>query len=283
MMEEPMAVLALFGNPVGHSLSPQIHNAAFAAGHMRAIYLARRVEAPRLGAAVEAAKILGFLGLNLTVPHKEAVLAHLDHVDGQARRIGAVNTVVFRDGRSAGYNTDGEGFLWSLRDLAGFDSTGCRTVVLGAGGGARAVAVALAEAGAERVDVLNRTRQRAEAMLADLGLTGEALAPDRAAAALRQADLVVNCTPQGMWPQVDELPPADPHLFKPTALVADTVYNPRPTRWLQLARQRGCRTLDGLGMLAGQAALAWEVWFGSPGPARQMLATAARALEDGGT
>lgn len=275
----PTHVLALLGDPVEHSLSPLIHNAAFHAAHMRAVYLARRVEPARLGAALEAARVLGFLGLNLTVPHKSAVLAHLDEVDDQARRIRAVNTVVFRDGRAAGCNTDADGFLWSLRDLAHFDPSGCRAVVVGAGGGARAVAVALADAGAERVDVVNRTRARAEALLADLRLAGKALAPGEGGPALAAADLVVNCTTQGMWPEVEGLPPADATALRPSSLVVDTIYNPRPTRWLQLAQQRGCRTLDGLGMLAGQAALAWKVWFGSPGPARQMLAAAAEAMQ----
>lgn len=273
------ARLAVLGDPVAHSLSPAMHNAAFAAVGVPAQYLAQRVAAGELGEALTKARAAGYLGLNLTVPHKEAALAHLDEVEPAARRLGAVNTVVFRDGRAFGTNTDGPGFLWSLTQQAGFDPHGCRAVVVGAGGAARSVAAALAEAGAARVDVVNRTRERAVALATSLGLSGDALDPDQAAAALGQADLVVNCTTQGMWPEVDGRPPADPRGMRPDALAMDIVYNPRPTRWLAMAAERGCRTLDGLGMLAGQAAAAWEVWFGFQGPAQVMMEAAVRALE----
>jgi len=278
--------LAVLGDPVAHSLSPAMHNAAFASHGLDAVYLALRVEASQLAATLQGARAMGFRGVNLTVPHKEAALPLLDEVEDRAARVGAVNTVAFgEDGRAVGYNTDGPGFLWSLQELAGFSPAGCRALVAGAGGAARAVVAALAEAGAERVDVVNRTHSRAEAMLdalarAGFSHRGEALEPATSDEALHHADLVVNCTTQGLWPDVDRMPPLVPAMMKPGALVVDTIYNPRPTRWLVEAARRGCRTLDGLGMLAGQAALAWEAWFGQAGPALEMLATADRALAE---
>lgn len=278
------ATLAVLGNPVAHSLSPVMHNAAFALKGMNAVYLALRVEASRLGAALAGARALGFRGVNLTVPHKETAVSLLDEVEDGAARMGAVNTVAFGpDGRAVGYNTDGPGFLWSLCELGAFNPVGCRALVAGAGGAARAVVAALSAAGAERVDVVNRTHGRAEAMLSDLaraGFThlGEAVEVGNAAQTLRRADLVVNCTTQGMWPQVEGMPPLDPAGMAPGALAVDAIYRPRPTRWLAEAAGHGCRTLDGLGMLAGQAAAAWEVWFGQTGPAREMLAAAEQAL-----
>ncbi|MGE5589969.1 MAG: shikimate dehydrogenase [Bacillota bacterium] len=276
--------LAVLGDPVAHSLSPVMHNSAFALKEMNAVYLALRVEAPQLSAALSGARAMGFRGVNLTVPHKEAALPLLDQVDDRAARMGAVNTVAFGpDGRAVGYNTDGPGFLWSLRELGDFSPAGCRALVAGAGGAARAVVAALAEAGAERVDVVNRTHERAEAMLFDLARAdfahlGQALDSRGAAEALRRADLVVNCTTRGMWPDVEGMPPLDPAGMAAGALAVDVVYRPRPTRWLAEAARHGCRTLDGLGMLAGQAAAAWEVWFGETGPALAMLAAAEQAL-----
>lgn len=271
-------LLAVLGYPIAHSLSPAMHQPALAAAGLNVRYVALAVAPDQVGAAVAGLRALGFLGANVTIPHKEAVLAYLDEVTEDARLIGAVNTIAVRDGRLCGSNTDGPGFLAHLQ-AEGVDPAGRPAAILGAGGAARAVAVALARAGASRLRVLNRTPARAEEVAAVARAAGcpDALAAPLAAEALAGAALVVNCTPVGMHPHLDATPvPAE--WLPAGAAVYDTVYRPAETRLLREAAARGLRAIGGLGMLVYQGALAWEAWFGRRGPVEQMFAAAARAL-----
>lgn len=284
-----MQRVAILGWPVGHSISPQMHNAAFAAGGIPARYEAWPVPPEQLAAAVKQLCTPEWVGANVTIPHKETVVPLLDELDPMAALVGAVNTIARRGDRLHGYNTDWIGFLTHLRD-AGCDPAGQRAVILGAGGAARAVAVALAHGGVTGLAVLNRTPSRAEGVAQAAAETarraGRSLAAHpgplegpEAREILSQAGLVINCTPLGMAPAVDGSPLAGSlEALPPTAVVYDTVYRPAETRLLREARSRGLQTVGGLGMLVYQGALAWEHWFGAAGPVDLMFQAAETAL-----
>lgn len=252
----------VIGWPVGHSRSPQLHGHWLARYRIDGAYVPMAVPPERLEAALRGLAALGFRGCNVTVPHKEAAMALVDELDPLARRIAAVNTIVVREnGRLFGTNTDGFGFLANLQAGAPEWSAGQGpAVVVGAGGAARAVIVALADAGAPEIRLANRTRARAETLAAELG--GPITLVDWAAraAALDGAALLVNTTTEGMVgrPALD-LPldalPAD-------ALVNDIVYVPLETPLLAAARARGNPVVDGVGMLLHQARPGFEAWFG---------------------
>jgi shikimate dehydrogenase len=280
--------LGLIGYPVGHSVSPAMHTKAFADQRMNCHYGAWAVEPANLKEAVAGIRALGFLGVNVTIPHKEAVIPLLDEVAPTAAQAGAVNTIVNRGGRLVGYNTDGWGFLSSLEE-AGVKLPGLEVVVLGAGGAARAIALGLARSRVARVVISNRTPERAERLaadvsklVADVSVTAvEALSPEERAA-LIDAGLVVNCTPLGMAGANAGLSAlSDINLLPQQAVVYDTVYTPQETRLLKEARLRGLRAVGGLGMLVHQGACAWEYWFGRRGPVGVMTAAARAALEGG--
>ncbi len=274
--------VGLIGDPVVHSISPVFQQAAF-----DALALAARYEAWHTPAAVLAERIAGLrapdiLGANVTVPHKQAVLPLLDRLHPLAARTGAVNTIVNEGGRLVGYNTDITGFLEALRLDGGIDPQGTRAVVLGAGGAARAVVLALLDAGASRVRVLNRTAARAAALVAELADgrgDSAALEPDQAARLLAGADLVVNCTTVGMRHSAQErdLPvPAD--AIPAGTMVVDIVANPPVTAFLAAAAERGCRTLGGLPMLVRQGAAAFALWTGLQAPVSVMMDAAYRVM-----
>ncbi|WP_338665682.1 shikimate dehydrogenase [Pararoseomonas sp. SCSIO 73927] len=251
----------LLGHPVSHSRSPRLHGFWLERHGIDGAYVPLPVEPDRFGAAVRALASLGFRGANVTIPHKEAALAACDVVEEEARRIGAVNTLVFRDdGRVEGWNTDGWGFLQSLWEGApGFTLGSGPAVVLGAGGGARAVAHALLGAGCPRLTLVNRGTARAEALAAELAGHGARVAV-AAAPPLKGAALLVNTTSLGMQGQpaleIDLSPlPAG-------AVVADIVYVPLETPLLAAARARGLAAVDGLGMLLHQGRRGFEAWFG---------------------
>ena len=273
----------LLGHPVSHSVSPAFQQAALDSCSIDASYAALDVPPAELPAAVRSLRDPDVLGANVTVPHKEAVFPLLDSVSDEARLIGAVNTIHNRDCALEGHNTDARGFLSALREGAGFEPGGKTALILGAGGSARAVAVALAGEGASSVVIANRTLERAEALaelVRSLGVPVQAIDLDhdsiREAA---QCDLVVNCTSLGMTggPGPDDTPmPVD--LIPPDALVCDLVYNPRVTPLLREAASAGARTLGGLPMLVYQGAAAFEIWTGVDAPARAMFAAAEAAL-----
>lgn len=269
-------LVGLLGWPVRHSVSPQMHNAAFAARRMNWRYVPLPVHPERVEAAVYGLRALGFRGANVTIPHKQAVMPYLDRWSPAAEAIGAVNTIIIQeDGNMLGDNTDAAGFIADLRGQ-GVEPAGCSALVVGAGGSARAVVYGLAEAGAARILLLNRTVARAEELAATMrGYFPEipldvAAFPEDVADAAQHADLIVNCTSLGMEPYLEGLPWDEEVEFRPDQTVYDLVYNPAVTRLLQLASADGARALGGLGMLVYQGAIAWERWTQEPAPVEVM-------------
>ena len=259
----------VIGAPVRHSLSPALHNAAFSVCGLDWVYLAFEVPAGEAADAISAVRTLGVDGLNVTMPHKTDVADAVDVCMPAAALLRAVNAVRRRaDGTLEGHNTDGDGFVASLRD-AGADPAGRRVVLLGAGGAGRALALALSGAGAVDVAVVNRSDgpARAAAELATpVGRVGTA-------ADVAAADLVVNATPVGMGDAGGAFP-VDPSSLHAGQVVADIVVHPLDTAFLQAARAAGARTVDGLGMLVHQAALAFTLWTGVDAPVAEMRAAA---------
>lgn len=276
-------VVAVLGDPVAHSRSPAMHNAAFAALGLDYVYVACRVPPERVGDAVAGLRALDFAGANVTIPHKQAVMPHLDTVSDTAQRIGAVNTIVNRDGALHGDNTDAPGFRRSIKADLGMDLTGSRCLVLGAGGSARAVLVALVDAGARSITVANRTVARAEqlvgAFAGELGDCSLAEAPLDGDGAFRdavgEADLIVNCTSVGMD---DDAAPFDLGLLSGSA-VYDLIYT-RETALVRVARAAGAPAANGLGMLLYQGAAAFEQWTGRDAPIDVMRGALEAALAD---
>lgn len=261
-------LLGIMGWPVAHSFSPAMHNAAAQALGLDVVYVPLPVRPDRLTEAVRGLPALGFKGVNVTVPHKEAVLPLLDEVDPAAQAIGAVNTINITDAQQlVGYNTDGAGFLADL-EAQSVPISGRDCLLLGAGGSARAVAHALLQAGAQ-VHLFARRPVQAQQLHDDLLLhhPGRTLHtypwPQILAVAPHlSAPLVVNCTPLGMAPHTSNSPWPDDAPFPAGSFIYDLVYNPRRTRLMQQAQTAGCGASNGLGMLVHQGALAFEIWLG---------------------
>jgi shikimate dehydrogenase len=272
------SLVGVIGSPIAHSLSPLLHNAAFdALGLTNWRSTAFEVPEGEAGDALEGMRSSALAGLSVTMPHKAVVAELVDERSSVASQLGAVNCVVNRQGVLYGANTDGEGFIESLLRGAGFSVTGRRCVVAGAGGAARAVVLALAEAGASEVAVMNRTSSRAESAAALAGAAGRVV-PVGDVDAAAQAELIVNATPLGMagadgtdaW----VIPPA---LLHHGQLAADLVYAPRQTAWLEAASGAGATVLGGLGMLVHQAAAQIALWTGVAPPVDAMWAAAEAA------
>ncbi len=257
-----------------------MHNAALRELGLEGEYAAIHVTPQRLGDMIRSVREDGYRGINVTIPHKENVMSYLDELGEDARRIGAVNTIVNENGRLIGRNTDGIGYVRSLKEEAAAELTGRRIVVIGAGGAARGIVHALAAEAPDRITLLNRTTQRAEELAREWSdlIDLVALPADRAAQALESADLVINTTSVGMHPHVDGLP-LDPALLRGTEIVSDLIYNPLETRLLRLARERGCRTHGGLGMFVYQGAYALEYWTGVPAPVSAMRRAVLASME----
>jgi len=269
-------LVTLLGNPVEHSLSPLIHNTAFQVHAINAAYVATRVAAGDLPAAVEGLRAMRFWGANVTIPHKQAVQRLLDDVTPRAEAVGAVNTIVRVDpptgpAQLRGDNTDVAGFLAPLAPHAD-RLRGTAALIVGAGGAARAVTYALlTEHTPSRLTLAVRTPPKAEPLVHDMiahaADTELKVVPiGEAGPALRASTLVVNATPVGMHPDVDRTPWPDADDFAPSHLVYDLVYNPTTTRLLREASAQGATSIGGLDMLIGQAAVAYEQWTGRPMP-----------------
>lgn len=262
MISGHAALAGVMGWPVGHSLSPRLHNYWLAHYGIDGAFVPLPVAPEHFAQALRILPRLGFRGVNVTVPHKEAALRAVDHVDAAARRIGAVNTVVMSaDGTLTGSNSDAYGFAAHLGASApAFAAASGPAVIIGAGGAARAIAVALADLGAPEIRVINRTLARAEALALALGAPLRVVDWAGRSAALFDAAIVVNTTTQGMRGQ----PALDLDLahLSPTAVVYDIVYSPLETPLLAAARARGHVVVDGLGMLLHQAVAGFEAWFG---------------------
>ena len=274
------SLYGVFGNPVRHSLSPIMHNAAFARFGMNSRYLAFEIQENSLGLAFEGIRSLGIRGVNLTIPFKETALEFIDEVPEDVDRVTeAINTVVNKKGQLIGYNTDGPGFLTALKEELRFSPGGKNILVLGAGGASRGIVFALARAGAGRVFIHNRTREWAE------GLT-EFAAPHFPETEiepvisldelrLQKIDLVVNATPCGMKGNLEI--PFDLKLLKKEASVYDLVYSPAETPFLKSAKALGYPAANGLGMLSAQAALSFELWTGKKEGIREVMREALKS------
>ncbi|MFZ5651208.1 MAG: shikimate dehydrogenase [Bacillota bacterium] len=275
----------IFGYPVGHSFSPAMHNSAFEHMSMNWAYVPFPVRPEDLGQAVSAVWALNLAGVNVTVPHKQSVAALVDRLSDAARLSGAVNTIVNHGGVLAGHNTDGEGFTRALQEDAGMDARTGPALVLGAGGAARAVAVALALSGSPAVFVANRSGGRAgelcELIMNSTGCRaavlnwGETPRPGTLdysgwAGVLSQVTLVVQTTPLGMHPKTGEAPPFPYELVNPGHVVVDLIYNPARTLFMQRCEEFGARVFNGLGMLLHQGAIAFELWTGRTPPLEVM-------------
>ncbi len=294
-------LLGLIGWPVEHSLSPAMHNAALAALGLPWVYTLLPVPPEAVGDAVRGLRALGFVGANVTVPHKQAVLPFLDRLTPAAVGIGAVNTITLVAANSSqpmldtaapavlewpqlvGDNTDARGFLADLR-AHGVDVGGQRALVIGAGGASRAVVYALVSAGCTVV-IVNRSLARAHevAAMAEQVWPGQKVVcgrfPDDIAGWVEQVDLVVNTTSLGMWPAIEGLPWDPAVTFRPGQVVYDLVYAPRPTAFLRRAAAQGARPIDGLGMLVEQGAAALAQWTGREPPRTLMRQVAAQQLD----
>ncbi len=276
-------LVGLIGYPVSHSVSPAMHNAAFAELGLEWCYVPLPVAtepAQRIGQALLGLRALGLRGANVTVPHKQAVMPHLDKLSPAAQAMGAVNTIrVEPDGSLFGDNTDARGFVADLR-AHGVDPAGQRVLVLGAGGSARAIVYGLAEAGAIRIAIGNRGIERAQQLAIEMQshfptceISAHPLAESVAALA-PTTELIVNTTSLGMTPNVETTPWQDEVNFRVDQVVYDLVYNPPETRLLQKAAADGAKTIGGLGMLIWQGALAFELWTGQVPPIDTMRAAA---------
>ncbi len=257
--------IGLIGRPVGHSFSPRIHNGISDRNQQNCIYVAHDVDPNDLETAIKGLQALGYAGVNVTIPHKEAVLGLLDEVDDLAKWVGAVNTISFKQGRAIGTNTDVYGFTQML-DQAGVSLKDKRVAVLGTGGAAKAVIVACGVEGVQSLDLYSRKTETAASCLNKW--SGEWQGIDRQplnyrvwAEKARDYDLVINCTPLGMHPHENRMP-VEPNQVKADCVLADIIYNPSETLFLRTGRERGLKTVNGLDMLIFQAIKAYEIWTG---------------------
>ncbi len=280
-------IVGILGNPIGQTLSPVMHNSAFRALGLDWIYIPARVRPSDLGAALRGIRAMGWAGINLTIPHKERATRLVDRASREARLTGAVNTIVCTPRGLVGHNTDGSGYVTALGEDLGFDPRKKRVVMLGSGGAARGIAVALLSRGASRLTILNRTSRRASTLARRLGrgfrgshIAWGGLSREDVSRAFVEADLLVNATAVGMGGTahrglpLKELPGA--------AIVSDIVYRPMRTPLLVAASRIGLRTHGGLGMLLHQGAEAFELWTGEQAPIDVMRRALRRALSRAG-
>ena len=275
----------ILGYPVTHSVSPQMHNAAYTKLGLNYCYLPISVKPEDLERVLEGIRILGFAGVNVTIPHKEAVVTHLDEVTKIARLIGAVNVILIQEGHLIGYNTDGPGFIDSLREDAGFEVAGKRVVLLGAGGGAKSVALMLAQDGVKNLVISDLIYEKAENLCEYIN-SHFGIAPYACPAKSNElrkligsCDLLVNATPVGMHPKMNECPIEDDCIIPGSAVVYDLVYNPLETKLLKLAKKNGAKAVSGIGMLIRQGALAFSLFTEQEAPVSAMKEAALKALK----
>jgi shikimate dehydrogenase len=289
-----MSESKLFGivaHPVHHSLSPIMHNAAFAKLELLHHYHAFDVRSMHLKAAIEAMKTLRVSGLNVSIPHKVEVMQYLDEIDTEAQAIGAVNTILLQeDGRLKGYNTDGAGYVQSLLAETQIELAQSKTLLLGAGGAAKGIAVYLIKQGCTEITIANRTRNKAEQLviqleeyMSDQGIVGRVacIEWEKASHNSDAFNLIVNTTPIGMWPNIEQTPIYFDHLGTNT-IVSDIVYNPLNTLFLTKAEQKGANIHQGLGMFIYQGALAFEYFTGEKAPIECMREVVLKRLKQGG-
>lgn len=275
--------LGLFGNPVAHSLSPLLHNYILQKIGCNWVYLPFAVPGERLEDAVNAIRSLNFRGVNVTIPHKEAVIPYLDDISPEAAACGAVNVISNENGSLRGYNTDGAGFIASLQEaevaLQG------KALFIGAGGAARSLAVSLAAQGISQLDFIDIDLPRAQALAGSLALPSDI--PARAHPMSEEtftklaglSDIIINCTPVGMYPRIEQSPVAALDMLQPGTVVCDIIYNPLNTAFLAMGQTQGLKTINGLSMFVHQAALSLEIWLGIKPPLQLMKEVLLRELE----
>ncbi|MDX9873210.1 MAG: shikimate dehydrogenase [Clostridia bacterium] len=268
-------LIGLLGHPLTHSYSPLLQNAAFTQLNLNTLYIPIEVTEQNLGDVIRGMVKMNFDGFNVTIPHKINILNYLDAVDEPAAAIGAVNCVTIKEGCLKGYNTDGSGFLRSFEQGTGETVQGKNILLLGSGGAARAIAMTLALRGAQRINIFNRTVEKAEALAREINSkikSGASTAVEERALqdVLADTDSIINTTSVGMYPQVEETP-LDKSLLRPELIVCDIVYNPEKTRLLRDAEEIGCRTLPGLPMLIYQGAESFSLWTGLEAPVETMF------------
>ncbi len=269
-------ILGILGYPVSHTLSPVMHNEAFRASGLDYCYLPFKVAPERLLDAVGGIRALNIRGVNITVPHKERIIPLLDHLDKEASLIGAVNTVVNKDGKLYGYNTDAKGFIKSLKE-EGIMPGRKKVMILGAGGAARAVAFSLLLNGVKSIQIYNRTPEKAETIVDFLNRVKSGIAKTAyAITPLKDIDILINATSLGLKKN-DPLPIA-PAFLCPGLIVYDLIYNPQKTGLLIEASRQGLKTISGLGMLLWQGVLSFRLWTGIEPPVEIMRKAIYRAL-----
>lgn len=277
-------IFGIFGWPVEHSFSPAMHNSAFEKLQMDCAYVPFPVQPEYIGKAVDSIRSLGLSGVNVTIPHKSSVIKYLDEVSREAQLIGAVNTIVNRNGILTGYNTDAPGFLKSLETDAGVNPGGKRVLILGAGGAARAVSIQLAIAGAAEIALTSPVAGEAEGLAnlieSSLNVKVSVINWDKQEISKNAEgfDILINATPVGMHPRVEEKPPVDLENATRDLLVCDLIYNPNETMLLKEARDNGFKTLNGMGMLLYQGAIAFELWTGIEPPLEVMKEALQKSL-----
>ncbi|RYI31526.1 shikimate dehydrogenase [Bacillus infantis] len=256
-------LFAVIGDPIGHSMSPAMHNDLFGIYGLDACYVPLKVRREDLGDAVKGLRAIGVAGFNVTVPHKTEIMPFLDEIDQLAEAIGAVNTVLNKDGKLIGYNTDGEGYVRGLASEVP-DFSRKKILIAGAGGAAKAIYYTLAQKGVQAIDICNRTAAKAEA-LADkcpFPVRTDALGFQQAEEKLAEYDIIIQTTPIGMLPDVNALP-FGLYNLKAGAFVSDIIYNPLETQFLREAKNKGASIQNGLKMFVCQGALAFERWTGT--------------------
>ncbi|GIP25060.1 shikimate dehydrogenase (NADP(+)) [Paenibacillus sp. J23TS9] len=264
-------LLGVIGDPIAHSKSPVMHQAALSALGLPGSYVSMHVKPGQVSEAIAGIKALGFRGINVTIPHKLEVIPYLDHLDETALRIGAVNTIVNDYGILTGYNTDGIGYVRSLKEEAVSELRGKKIMVLGAGGAARGIVYALSLESPDSIFIANRTADKAEAMadewkeLADI----RGISMQQLPSYLKDIDILINTTSVGMHPNMSEAP-VDVNLISENTVVSDLIYNPLQTRLLAESEKKGCTVHGGLGMFVNQGAYALEYWTGMPAPVAAM-------------
>jgi len=275
-------LVGVLGCPVAENPTCVMQEAAFAALGLQWRYLTIEVEPQALPDAIRGVRAFGMKGINLTIPHKVAIMPLLDEVSPNAAMIGAVNTVRRVENRLVGENTDGKGFLRGVREGAGIDPAGKRIVVLGAGGAARAITVELALAGAAQLTVVNRRVERGRALVTDLIERTGANARFEAWLGMYpigpEVDILVNATSIGLFPDIQAMPDVDLKTASPHLLVCDVVPNPPETHLIQTTRALGLATLTGLPMLVYQGAIGFEMWTGHPAPEAVMKSALEKAF-----
>jgi len=265
-------ILGIIGNPVEHTASPIMHNAVIKKLGLNYVYVPLKVEKNKLGVMLEAIKAANISGVNITIPFKETVIPYLDEIDLIAKQIGAVNTIVNINGTLKGYNTDGQGFLYSLKNIYNISLLEKSVVILGSGGSAKAIAFSLLQEKISELVIINRTLPRAIDLKEKLGMSSKApilaysLDDPMLNDLLSKAQLIINTTSMGMEPNINNAPITNFNWIKKDHIIYDIIYKPMETLFIQKAKQKGAKTLSGLEMLIGQGLLSFKLFTGHEAP-----------------